>query len=554
MNKEEKIEKIKDLIEYLEYYKVDATKEKETFAKILEEEETVYDSAINVETGEAVIAQAYSRLHISEQKLTALLRDLEELKLNLVTRDILECISNPLTSLEEKVEYSQKALRIIKANDRIITSETIDNIYQIIYEVIKEELANNLHSEILNMLTDFDKRHINRIIRQNIHEIKTSTCAENIEYVKELLDEERKKRLNNNDDYVDTNILYRIIKCEKCKELTTTVTGKLNKIKTELDSKKLELEERTDQTHPDRSLEKMKEKIKALKTEYKNVKRRLVAGAITTSLLLGIGIGGTQLLKKMISKDYFETTKTTIMYDEEMREPQVEKYYETFIKEQDRLILETYGPIYTDVRTIGAQTITDSARYYHKYSLEKVIRETDFEYLMLSPESEGIIEKFSNSQAKEYTEGYYEGEIRKLTRITQSDTPEYSDYSEGLHIFLCIILYTALLVPNFKVESFPLGSMFGIIESLRNIKNSKKEYTQENEYLEEYIEKYIEIIKSSEWPINRFDNLVKNGIITQDMEQIVKEIENLINEINKNEEYVEYIQSEKNNLTLKPTK
>lgn len=96
MNKEEKIEKIKDLIEHLEYYKVDVTKEKKTFASILEEKETVYDSAIIVETGEAVIAQAYSKPHISERKLTALLIDLEELKLNLVTRDILEYISNPL--------------------------------------------------------------------------------------------------------------------------------------------------------------------------------------------------------------------------------------------------------------------------------------------------------------------------------------------------------------------------------------------------------------------------------------------------------------------------
>lgn len=554
MNKEEKIEKIKDLIEYLEYYKVDVTKEKETFAKILEEKETVYSSTIVVETGEAVLSQAHSRLHISESKLTDLLRDLELLKLTLLTRDISEYISNPLTSLEEKVKYSQDTLKIIKYNNASITSETIDNIYQIIYEVIKEELANNLNSEILNTLTNFDKRHINRIIRQNIHAIKTSSYAENIEYVKELLDEERKMRLNGNDDYVNTNILYRIIKCENSKELTVTTNGKLNKIKTELDSKKSELEKRIDVNHPNRSLEKMKEMIKSLNAEYKIIKRRIVAGAITTSLILGVGIGGTQLLKKMISKDYFETTKTTIMYDEEMREPQIEKYYETFIKEQDRLILEIYGPIYTDVKTFGAQTITDLVRDYHKYSLEKVIGETDLEYLMLSPESEGIIEKSRNSSAKDYIEGYYEGEIKKLTRITQSDTPAYSVHSVGFHIFLCITLYITLLVPNFKVESFPLKSIIEIEKSLKNMKKSKKEYTQENEYLEEYIEKYIEIIESSEELTNKFNELIKNGIITQDTEQMAKEIESLINEINKNEKYVEYIQSEKNNLTLKPTK
>lgn len=507
----------KNIIRLLEKSGVDVTEFKTEFDRII----TRDHSSTGIQVADVMLKNSY----ITE--LNNLVVTLSEYLPYLELYQKVEYLEKGSALLKEKVELCKEIIIKVRSKDQKIMSneKLLNRTYKVIFDCIKEEIKENFASEIFNHVMDdeLDRLYLGEIIREEIDSLKRATYLENRECLEPLIKEEIKSNMASPSNYVTFPLIVKIVKCESKGELKEK-SGKV--LKETLDVFKSKLETLNDVlSHTNIKyafLTPISSAIEDIESSKDDILRKIISGVLSASLLFGVGFGGTKLLKKWLTKDYYETTKITTVMDEEVQEPLVDTYYDTLIKEKDRLTLNVLGEPYLSIS--GDSYRRNCTKFY----LENVIKQTDFEYLTIDLESPGLTYSDNGSKSYSFDEvETYRGDIRELIRITQETSPEYIRYSKGLHIFLCIVLYIGLIASSF-IPYFPIKDIMDILEDLTYLNEDDNKYSSLTSELKELLNKCMKIIDENEELTEIYNQVISSGILDSDDEEIQKDIENLI--------------------------
>lgn len=534
----------KNIIRLLEKSGVDVTEFKKEFERITQTDH----SSTGIKVADVMLKNNY----VTE--LNNLVITLSEYLPYLELYQIVEYLEKGESTLKEKVELCKEILiKVRSKNQKIMSNEKLLNrTYKVIFDCIKAEIKENFASEIFNYVMDdeFDRLYLGEIIREEIDSLKRATYLENRESLESLIKEEIKSNMASPSGYVTFPLIVKVVKCESKGELKEKSGKVLKETLSTLEAKLGNLNEVLSHTNIKSAyLTPISSVIDDIESCKDDILRRIISGVLTASLIFGVGFGGTKLFKKWLTKDYYETTKVTTVMDEEIHEPIVDTYYDTLIKDKDRFTLNVLGEPY-----LG---ISDSyRRKCEKFYLEDVIKQTDFEYLTIDLESPGLT--YSDNGYKAYTFDEvkaYKGDIRELIKITQETSPEYTKYSKGWHIFLCIVLYIGLIASSF-IPYFPIKDIMDILEDSKDIDEYDNKYYNLTSELKELLNKCMKIIDENEKLTEIYNQVISSGILEKDDEEIQKDIENLIKMNQKRKDLImksseELIDLQSRYLTLK---
>jgi len=444
---------------------------------------------------------------------------------------IIECLEKGELTLEERIYLSAQILTIIGHKDEKIMSSNnlLKRAYKIIYNTIKQEIKEHLHSKVFDIVvtSDYDKLYLGEIVREEIERIKASAYA-NLDHLDLLIKEEIKSNISTPIDYVTFPLIAKIVKLESSEELKETIDRTLqdtfHKLNCKLSFLSMNLEEDNIKKN---FLYKLSDFLDDIESYKIDIIKRGVSGVLTASLLFSVGIGGTKLLKKWLTTDYYETTKVTTLMDETVHEPVVDTYYATRIEDKYRLLLDVY------------KKTSSLYRDHDDYYLIDAIRETDLEYLTIDLESPGVrhkteynYEKYTREEIEQYS-----GEIRVLSRITQSETPNHTNYYKGWHITLCAILYVGLFASSF-IPYLPINSIQNFIEDLNEILLTlilwfltEESYRTLVLKLKDLLNECRKVINESDELTSIYNSVLKSGILEKDTDSLSRDINDLIRQI-----------------------
>lgn len=536
----------KNIIRLLEKSGVDVTELKKEFERITQTDH----SSTGIKVADVMLKNNY----VTE--LNNLVITLSEYLPYLELYQIVEYLEKGESTLKEKVELCKEILiKVRSKNQKIMSNEKLLNrTYKVIFDCIKAEIKENFASEIFNYVMDdeFDRLYLGEIIREEIDSLKRATYLENRECLESLIKEEIKSNMASPSGYVTFPLIVKVVKCESKGELKEKSGKVLKETLSTLEAKLGNLNEVLSHTNIKSAyLTPISSVIDNIESCKDDILRRIISGVLTASLIFGVGFGGTKLFKKWLTKDYYETTKVTTVMDEEIHEPLLDVYYNTLIKDKDKFVLNIYDEPYS-----YHLTETDYKRTCKKYFLENVIKQTDFEYLTIDLESPGLTYKVGESgyYTKEEVDAY-KGKIRELIRITQETSPEYTKYSKGWHIFLCIVLYIGLIASSF-IPYFPIKDIMDILEDSKDIDEYDNKYYNLTSELKELLNKCMKIIDENEKLTEIYNQVISSGILEKDDEEIQKDIENLIKMNQKRKDLImksneELIDLQSRYLTLK---
>lgn len=503
---------------------------------------------------ESLISLNTNSNHLSEQAMLKTGKTLRITELNakisvyssyLELYKILEYLEKGEPTLEERIELCMHILLVIGSKDEKIMSsnQLLKRAYTLIFDTIKQELKETLYSKIFDIVvtSDYDKLYLGEIVREEIERIKESTFVINLDYLDSLIKEEIKSNMSSPSNYVTLSLITKIVKCESGDELKETIDRTLQDTFPKLTDRNAMLNE---SLNGDVIKRKFLDTISELLDDIENYKidimGRFISGVLTTSLIFGVGIGGTRQLKKWLTKEYYETTKVTTVMDETIHEPRVDTYYDTLVEEKDRLLLEV------DEKALLKGTLDEPyIRVYSIYYLKDVIKETDLEYLTIDLESPGIVLKrkyYTREEANEYS-----GEIKKLYRITQGETPEYSEYSKGWHRFLCTVLYVALFASSF-IPYFPINDIIKILDDLKKSEEKEDLYNSLGSELKDLLNECMRVINKSDELISIYNKVLESGVLEKDTDDLTQDINNLIFQIKAKEQMIYKSQTELSEL------
>ena len=508
---------IQNLLNELEARKIDVSKEKNELNDILNKNTTSLNDNCAVAVASNLDTLELEKLKSSLNGYVPLLK----------TYQIVEFLETSSISREEYIDLSNKLISIIDADIIVRNQDLLMRIHKILYEAIKREIQSTFDSKLLEkiMKDKLSSLYLSNVVKQEIDSLKSSSYLKNPSDLQSLQDELARLMIENSNYCLSKTLFLKIVKCENPEELQNLVMSKVANIKLQVTNFRKKF---TDiQTNINNLLLKVNETIDDLEILENDIKKRIISCVLTASLLSGLAIGGTKLSKNLTTTDYYETEKETTIMDSEIHEPVIETYYSIKVKERDKLLLD----VYSEYKMFSNSELKT-------FYLDKVLKNSDLEYLTIDLESSGVTlkEKFK-SKDYPFTDPSYKGEIRILTKISQQEEISYTEYHNGIHIILCIILYIVTIASSF-IPYFPIKS---IIEIYKKSKERELQYLDCNNYdkeLNKLLKDCYDTIMQNKNLAVLYNQILQSGILEKDIESIKTEIDELISGLEKDEQIV----------------
>lgn len=463
--------------------------------------------------------------------------------------DYLETLKqiDPITNdtLQKRIEEANKILNIIRKNlDKLYDNTyTLNRSYKNIFEVIKYEIIHTLDSKVLdNVLSNkFDIIYLGNILRSYIKELNESSIIENIEDFKNLQTELAKCNLQESVNGISKELILKFIKCTNKTEITASSKKTLEELQKLLTENYQTLENVNKKNLLSKSIRELEEYFDNLLSSKKDYTINLISLFLSGCLFTGSFIGGATVINKLTTSKYYRTTKEVTIMDEEIHSPVVDTYYDTLVKEKDKLILNVYKELQKN--TYGYY------RDYSVYYLFDAIRDSDIEYLTIDINSEGVKIKSNYNAPKYYSATTYIGEIRELIKITQDETPSYQETHRVLQILLYILLFAALVALSFA-PFCPIDSIKSIYDSIKSIKLEQGNFEGYYIKLDKVLSELLDIIKEDEVLYNKYNTILNSNLLEVTEEELLYKIDKLINNLKENEEKIISYDKEIKSLNL----
>ncbi len=389
---------IQNLLNELEARKIDVSKEKNELNDILNKNTTSLNDNCAVAVASNLDTLELEKLKSSLNGYVPLLK----------TYQIVEFLETSSISREEYIDVSHKLLSIIDADIIVRNQDLLMRIHKILYEAIKREIQSTFDSKLLEKIMEdkFSSLYLSNVVKQEIDSLKSSSYLKNPSDLQSLQDELARLMIENSNYCISKTLFLKIVKCENPEELQNLVISKVANIKLQVASFRKEF---TDiQTNINNLLSKINVAVDHLESLENDIIKRIISCVLTASLLSGLAIGGTKLSKNLTTTDYYETEKETTIMDSEIHEPVIETYYSSKVQDRDKLLLD----VYSEYKLFSSSELST-------YSLDKVIKNSDLEYLTIDLKSGGIgLRKYIRDVSYPFTDPSYRGEIRILTKIS----------------------------------------------------------------------------------------------------------------------------------------
>lgn len=501
------------------------------------------------------VSEEKNEINALEEKINT--KDFDEVELNPSLINIYQDMTNKLISIEKRLEkygklvllknkisYLENAIKseeankdlqkFIKLSIEILKSlkelnpsiisknkEYYEEVYKVIYEFIKLELALTLESETLKELTKDISGiyYIDKLIREDIEEIQSYSYTENIKLIDRLnmmKNGSTSQTLSSN--IVNKDVIISILLIKQKEKLLNSFQKSLNDIESNYNENLQNIEDLMGASQK-RIEENIKEQEESLKKSNKELKKKLFSIALSLAVVFAIG-------KNIPSFSEYANTKvvTTTEIYEEGKEPVSLTSYEFTSKEITR-ILEIYGISYKN----SGQNFCEK----RTYDVTNVIIEdgVNQDYLNID------VEKFDLKEIKTAESIELESptfkEIRKLTVVTSdldnpNNTFDENAYKSDLKIFYAILVlasFTKIGPINLLIQIIKKINTYDKITDIINL------LVEENENLLKECKKYIHSNEDLEKTYYSIMNGEIKYLTDQEIEDKIKDL------IKRNSEY-----------------
>ena len=294
-------------------------------------------------------------------------------------------------SAEEKVEETMKLINLLKVNrEKLSTNhKLLRRVYSSIYDVIKMEYTLYLRSDILETILDSkeDVVNIEALVEKDIIDLKKNTFVESKEALDLLLTEEARIKLKEiNPSLVTEKIILLLVICTNKERMSENFKMELEFILRRLSTNSKAISNNTFYDQKFR-LTKRLLNIKKIREDYK---KKLIALVLSFSLFTGVSLTSNLLIKRLCTKELFNTTKETIELINGEYYRNTDNYYGTKVSEDEKIVLRLYNQLYTNTRN------------FTEYDLKNAIKDTAENYLNIDLNSGGVSEKFVLNDVKNY--------------------------------------------------------------------------------------------------------------------------------------------------------
>ncbi len=426
-------------------------------------------------------------------------------------------------SAEEKVEETMKLINLLKVNrEKLSTNhKLLRRVYSSIYDVIKMEYTLYLRSDILETILDSkeDVVNIEALVEKDIIDLKKNTFVESKEALDLLLTEEARIKLKEiNPSLVTEKIILLLVICTNKERMSENFKMELEFILRRLSTNSKAISNNTFYDQKFR-LTKRLLNIKKIREDYK---KKLIALVLSFSLFTGVSLTSNLLIKRLCTKELFNTTKETIELINGEYYRNTDNYYGTKVSEDEKIVLRLYNQLYTNTRN------------FTEYDLKNAIKDTAENYLNIDLNSGGVSEKFVLNDVKnyeddefylEFSEGY-----RELTLIEQDLNDGYTDYNEKFHYISLAIIYLVLLISAFTPIG-PIKKLREILELKKDYKSNIKDWDKTIKIIEEYIDSCKLKVEENKLLKEKIRIMISSGILELEEETLKGNIKRLLDEL-----------------------
>lgn len=441
-----------------------------------------------------------------------------------------------------KDQLKQYVSEMIYNLKQIVKSDTMDYdnekhivemVYEVAYKIIKLELMMTGSSSLYNYIKqeDINISYFNVIIMKELAELKTK--GKDTTYLKQKLFEIRKNGINSN--YFDLDLIKVLLVYDGNNSFKDNINERMNAIINRINVNIREIKKLVREYQDDES--ERKEYKSDIKENRKNIRNRLIAFLIATSIMIGGGIGFQKLVKKESIKDKYKrtieiystitddvTTETDEIYlSDDPEEKTIVRVYDPY-KNESRRDYQYYDVSYLDF---------DNLKDYYEYGVDNygVVPQDG----TLRTRDKDIISDYQNS----YTE------VEKSTYEYIGKELDKSAYFLGYLMYaLVLLMFEGLyyLLTNPRYDTVIIGGIHELYDETKELLANKERYKEYKDKIADNINKMLELVNQNEELRDEFNRLYEankylldkpdelyqrfNNITNNDAKKLIKENKN----------------------------
>ena len=427
------------------------------------------------------------------------LNSCEWLNIRIIEKDITK---DQLKQYVSEMIYNLK--QIVKSDTMDYDNEKhiVEMVYEVAYKIIKLELMMTGSSSLYNYIKqeDINISYFNVIIKKELAGLKTK--GKDTTYLKQKLFEIRKNGINSN--YFDLDLIKVLLIYDGNNSFKDNINESMNAIINRINANIREIKKLVREYQDDES--ERKEYKSDIKENRKNIRNRLIAFLIATSIMIGSGIGVQKLVKKESIKDKYKrtieiystitdevTTETDEIYLSDQPEGKtIVRVYEPY-KKESRRDYQYYDVSYLDF---------DSLKECYEYGTDNygVVPQDG----TLRTSDKDIISDYQNSYT-EVIRSTYEFVNRELDR---------SDYDEGLvlgyFMYVVVMLLFEVIYYNLTdpyYDTVIIGGIHELYDETKALLANKDRYKEYKDKITKNINKILQLINQNEVLRNEFNRL-----------------------------------------------
>lgn len=422
-----------------------------------------------------------------------------------------------LNTYVSEMAYNLKQLMKSNTLDYDKEKHIVEKAYKVAYEIIRLELIIKGDSQLYSFIisNNIDTSYFNILIKNDLSSINMDSYI----YIKEKIFELRKKGINTSYFDIDLIRMLLIIDNNEYKDVINKNANEIiaslkdNRDKIEILSKKI------GSTYKETDDAKYSQKI-----DLKDLRKRIVSLALTSSIIIGGGVGVQKLAKAAASGDKY--LMTTEIYSSDLDETKKDSAV-VIIKDEpeNEVIIREYD-----------KYENESRRHYKEYDVSNVRLESAKDYydygldnFHVEPE-----EKLSRISAGDTISNYQEEYIE----IIKSNY-EYLEkgLDKSLYIFLLVLFYafylflTAMISTFLDIEDNGIKSMINDIKDLlEDLANDKSVLKSRKEDITNYTNEIMKLINEKDELKESFVKIYNaNKYLLNNPEKLFKKVEELTN-------------------------
>lgn len=410
-----------------------------------------------------------------------------------------------------KDQLKQYVSEMIYNLKQIVKSDTMDYdnekhivemVYEVAYKIIKLELMMTGSSSLYNYIKqeDINISYFNVIIMKELAELKTK--GKDTTYLKQKLFEIRKNGINSN--YFNLDLIKVLLVYDGNNSFKDNINERMNAIINRINVNIREIKKLVREYQDDEY--ERKEYKNDIKENRKNIRNRLIAFLIATSIMIGGGIGLQRLIKKESIKNKYNrtteiystitddvTTETDEIYlSDDPEEKTIVRVYDPY-KNESRRDYQYYDVSYLDF---------DNLKDYYEYGIDNygVVPQDG----TLRASNEDIISDYQNSYT-EVEKSTYEYIGKELDKLAY-----FGDLVLGYLMYVLVLLmFEGLyyLLTNPRYDTVIIGGIHELYDETKALLANKDRYKEYKEKIAENINKMLELVNQNEELKNEFNRL-----------------------------------------------